>query len=696
MRFAYLSIVVLVALLFAAEALAGAEQAGSEQVVFYKLQPEWRFAPDPKNVGKAEQWFAHRFDDAQWATVRTDQGSGWESQGFSGYTGYGWYRLTVEMPCELIKNHIYLSFEAVDEDAWIYINGELALDHSCAATGLTPNEIWTTPFAFEVSKHLKEGLNDISVRIRNTRGMGGIWKPVYLFAGDLLLEAKAFINLYQKPGFIAAVKDMTAGSQIGRIPTTDLAWLVRKCHRPDTARINGQRMCHIDLEVRNISPQKRDVEVRCLPLAGAVKGQGVMSERLEFDAGQSRTHRIEFPLSRETAVSTMTVQLIDPNTSRLLFNHSFYLDLESLSWKPHFVRQADGKGGYKLHPARYQLLRRYNKLKVIPYGLARMDNGQIAVTGAARNEQTRQEQGVIAFSSDSGATWSDFIPMEGYSGHRPVMTTFLGNGKLYVAGHLSRDYGRTWERVEFSKASNGGMFAVEGNALVDFGEDGVAAAVAMTGWQYEGDRKHPRDPATCMFRWSYDGGETWQKEVRPEAWLFDVTFAGKRYPRGNSEGGLVRAANGWIVAALRSDMPPHYFDLPFTSDHLEGTAISISKDNGQTWSRLKFLFLAGRHHCNLLRLPNNDLVLTVIRRVDIRDGKLASYRRGCDAIVSKDNGVTWDVDRMYILDEFPYCDSNDWVAGQCGHLASISMEDGSVLTAYGNYLAGGVLIRWNP
>ena len=74
----------------------------------------------------------------------------------------------------------------------------------------------------------------------------------------------------------------------------------------------------------------------------------------------------------------------------------------------------------------------------------------------------------------------------------------------------------------------------------------------------------------------------------------------------------------------------------------------------------------------------------------------ASYRRGCDAVVSHDNGVTWDVDHMFILDDFAAIGADRWYEVACGHLFSISLGDGSVLTTYGNYRNAGALISWEP
>jgi hypothetical protein len=216
------------------------------------------------------------------------------------------------------------------------------------------------------------------------------------------------------------------------------------------------------------------------------------------------------------------------------------------------------------------------------------------------------------------------------------------------------------------------------------------------GWQYEKGKQHPKDDATAMFRWSIDGGRTWAGEVHPPQWKFTQTYAGKQFLRGASEGAVVRAANGNLVAALRGDMPARYLDRP-NDDSLEGTAISISTDDGKTWSEMDILFDAGRHHANLLRMPNGDLVLTMIVRDDVRNRELASHNRGCDALVSHDNGLTWNLDRRYVLDAWPFYDPNKWYNGECGHLASALLDDGHVLTAYGHYLKkSAVLIKWKP
>lgn len=157
-----------------------------DKVHIRSLSNEWRFQPDPDDVGVAEKWFATDLDDSGWAKVRSDTGTGWESQGFAGHHGYGWYRQRFSVPEDLLEQeNLRLFFGAVDEQAWVYLNGQLAFEHTVAATGLPVEILWTTPFSFDPRPFLKPGENVIAVRVHDTVGMGGIWKPVTLIWGDL-------------------------------------------------------------------------------------------------------------------------------------------------------------------------------------------------------------------------------------------------------------------------------------------------------------------------------------------------------------------------------------------------------------------------------------------------------------------------------------------------------------------------------
>jgi hypothetical protein len=89
--------------------------------------------------------------------------------------------------------------------------------------------------------------------------------------------------------------------------------------------------------------------------------------------------------------------------------------------------------------------------------------------------------------------------------------------------------------------------------------------------------------------------------------------------------------------------------------------------------------------------------MTLIVRDDVRNRELASYRRGCEAILSRDHGRTWDLEHKYVLDDFEFYDGKKWYNGETGHLYSTLLDDGRILTCYGKYLSKGAsLIRWQP
>ena len=363
-------------------------------------------------------------------------------------------------------------------------------------------------------------------------------------------------------------------------------------------------------------------------------------------------------------------------------------------WKPHTIRQGDGKGGWLVKSAQYQVLQ-----QDIGYGQGRgslqMDNGEIVVLGVWNPTEgwygdPPGERTFIAISKDRGETWSNlewFVPQ---SHDRPDGVVYLDAGNLLwlstPRSYFSSDYGKTWQMKTTQRTkdstSAGGSINGEGNiVLVDRDNAGKVTRMAGLGPDFIG--------------WSHDRGETWEETFLPDR-HWQETVDGTTYTHGVSEPALARAKNGWLVAAYRLDRSMVYSSLPGW-DGLEGIGVSISKDNGKTWSPIQVVYEAGRHHANLVVMPNGDIVMTYTVRNDAQGGKLVSYRRGCGAIVSHDNGLTWDKDHKYILDEYQYRHPKQWYNGVCGHCSSVLLDDGSILTVHNNYLIRGIsLIRWRP
>jgi hypothetical protein len=315
----------------------------------------------------------------------------------------------------------------------------------------------------------------------------------------------------------------------------------------------------------------------------------------------------------------------------------------------------------------------------------------------------QNQKPILTFSTDGGETWTPITKIDesDTSFGRPMSFTNLGQGNLMfqteaepVMQYFSRDYGRSWpERQTLPKAANGEVFGNEGSMMVDRDANGRVKRIAALGFNYPKGTQFPRDPAVAMLRWSEDKGKTWINETQP-GWHWIEEYEGKSYRHGTGEGSLVRARNGWLVAAVRTDMSAKFYR--YNNDNLMGIGISISKDDGTTWSPMKMLYHGGRMHTHLLVLPGGQIVLTHIQRQDIEGGRLVSYQRGAGAVLSYDNGVTWDLAHRYLLGDFEFSDSTPFALA-CGHQWSTLLEDGSIVTAFGHYISKGIcLVKWRP
>ena len=180
-----------------AEGLPGVDVTRIDIVGF--PQP-WRFRIDPGNEGVKGKWFEPDLDDGAWATIRTDRFEGWDTQGYGGAkaVGYGWYRAKLAGTAEQwAKPNLYLYFDAVDEEAFIYLNGQLAFENTLASTGLPGNVLWSTPFSGPLKNVRPKGPNQLTIRVHNIAYMGGIYRPLYLIASHVPLTHQQIMYLMQ-------------------------------------------------------------------------------------------------------------------------------------------------------------------------------------------------------------------------------------------------------------------------------------------------------------------------------------------------------------------------------------------------------------------------------------------------------------------------------------------------------------------
>ncbi len=206
----------------------------------------------------------------------------------------------------------------------------------------------------------------------------------------------------------------------------------------------------------------------------------------------------------------------------------------------------------------------------------------------------------------------------------------------------------------------------------------------------------------ALIQFSHDGGKTWPEEIEPPSWNGANLY-------GVNEVSLSRAANGDVIAACRVQHPKYWLDnANDTIDHYCGLGTSVSKDNGYTWSPLNILYEFGHMHPSMALMPNGDIVMTYVERMgalkpeDRAQDEDGFSRWGVEAVISRDNGQTWDLEHKYILAR--------WSGPHHAQSTStVLLPDGSLLTAFGSgYLSRPeerkeidithevCLLRWSP
>lgn len=138
---------------------------------------EWRIRKDPDDAGVKARWFRPDADLKDWTRIKVPDF--WDTT-IGQYSGYGWYRTTFVMPKERKGERLAIEFGAVDEQAWVYVNGVLVGEHTAKSTGKDAGSLWDQPFTIEVKpEQLLYGVeNTFVVRVHNSALAGGIHKTV--------------------------------------------------------------------------------------------------------------------------------------------------------------------------------------------------------------------------------------------------------------------------------------------------------------------------------------------------------------------------------------------------------------------------------------------------------------------------------------------------------------------------------------
>jgi glycosidase len=151
--------------------LVGCSSKSHEEIA---LGGNWLFKIDSLNQGVNEKWFSSALDRQDWQNQTLP--NYWDRlENLSTYDGVGWYYRTFEIADSLGPSSIY--FGGVDDDAEVWLNG----------INIGSHVGYDEPFYFDVTGALKQGKNEIVVRVVDNGGPGGIYAPVYI-VGDAELK----------------------------------------------------------------------------------------------------------------------------------------------------------------------------------------------------------------------------------------------------------------------------------------------------------------------------------------------------------------------------------------------------------------------------------------------------------------------------------------------------------------------------
>ncbi|MDE3259621.1 MAG: sialidase family protein [Gemmatimonadota bacterium] len=359
-------------------------------------------------------------------------------------------------------------------------------------------------------------------------------------------------------------------------------------------------------------------------------------------------------------------------------------------WKDHAVTRLNPEGEPVELPAQSQIVTEsWNRVVAVPHIVYMPEVDRVLMLASCDYPGGPWvHYAMVLFSDDAGATWSTPRYVHTDAQGNPACglghaLTYLGEGRVMMyschppSRWFSSDFGETWgDTVPVEPAPGGRTWMAWDPVLVDR-DPGTGRMTRLMETGYWGDSATMDSQAYVRF--STDGGRTWTGAHHvPEF-------------EGVNEVCPVRATNGDIVATCRTDPPDAYKDVRF--DHYEGFGISISRDDGYTWSEVSQLYDWGRHHASTALLPCGYIVATYVVRLGYSDTADGFPRFGIEAVVSRDNGRTWDLDRRYILAAWTgnrksspspigKLRSGGWHASP-HTTSSVVLPDGSILTAYG-------------
>lgn len=138
----------------------------------------WLFRKDPEETGLQEQWYRSEISLEGWREIAVP--AFWADTWVGDFQGYAWYRTTFKLPAGWKDLPLNLEFGAVDEQAWVYVNGRAVGEHTTTSEKMPFGSLWDRPFSITVPAEilLPGEENVLVIRVHNAVSNGGIHKEI--------------------------------------------------------------------------------------------------------------------------------------------------------------------------------------------------------------------------------------------------------------------------------------------------------------------------------------------------------------------------------------------------------------------------------------------------------------------------------------------------------------------------------------
>lgn len=368
-------------------------------------------------------------------------------------------------------------------------------------------------------------------------------------------------------------------------------------------------------------------------------------------------------------------------------------------WKKHIIRQLNGERSQVEIPAESQIVNdaevKVNIQAPVMTYIPEKDRILIMATEciiSSNNTDTKPSliyNSLLMTSDDGGVSWESNYPVVDEEGtpriHWVDSLENLGEGNVIFHSSdanalgtgeasliwFSSDFGTTWDKcLPFSKEDDndeiyfwGDGIYVDKQLMPDGSKLVIASGYSIKGSYDEGAKSR------SVLRFSFDSCKTWSSLFFVPEWY------------GFNEVSVIRAANGDLIAALRTGYPEKFKKI--VNDNYSGMGTSFSTDGGYSWSEVQLIYEWGRHFSSMVLLANGDIVMTYVVRRGYPETKEGSPQFGIEAVVSYDNGRTWDLDHRYILMDWQGKNKGpiSWLYG-CQSTTTVLLPDDNLLTTF--------------